>query len=1087
MAVINGSVFFFFLGLTSFDCFVLDAFILLLAHNSPGRLHLLTPNVITTRGNRVTEHISQLYGRFESVLRVASPQQPVAETEEEKETTPVKYATPVGGAASPTDEFDVISLDDLDETKTERSSVFHDATIGSIQVLELPTELNKSVDSDGKKREKPVCYNKIKQIDKCSSTKNMKDRRPSPIHNRKAKRRLSEEFEAQSKIDARTPKQPVKISPKNIPENIHEVHGVSFGTKPKNESISETITEEDEWFEAEEDQHVYENIQFKEKEVNVDEGLSAKSSAKNSPFHITPPKHPKGSTPGSGSTMKKLTAVKHRMERIIRELGSPDSTLSESMCSTLKKDTSKALTMEDLMNSDSSIQLSDSMYDPVDLSSQLWGKLSPSTTTPSHSPPETIRKCLFTMSRNNSPVRLGECVENDTIMWANSFNSSTCPESVTKADIPANATFTKTSAFLPYSKSSERKQASTGKKLKYCESVVPANNCDYICMNQSARTEVLKSISKQLFATPTLDDMEPVLLPDLTVSDFKLDRPLMSKWFSTPKLQQQQSLTELIKPGEDSDNEADKTLVAHSPSPKSTTSLDSGHGSCASVSPSEACDLKKDWADEPIYETIAESDTYAGLDEVTKAKQPELEEDKQANHTYASIEETITPRPPALPERLQEFNLFERLEKAQGTKPANPPKQVLEPKYPTQTKCQNCLNCPSCPTLQQPQKPVRPEEIIRKTDIVDMDSFHRYTVGDVIESMERLADEIPETRGIIPRSKSRQSLYGMIGDPKTRREISQALELETKLKSNANKYAAPLQPTENTYQVGTVGQRSFQEDDFTRNYKTMPISKVNRLCVERDTHVQQKENYPLQHSKQFSQDNTFRQSRRTRDRSASKKPRSKSIGNRSVVSDDEPSYCNLSDTSGTQYFSRGSRRSLLRIQAKKIKPPKQQEKPGWTTTQAPKVVQAHEQHQTNVPHQQTTKPHQKSFRTAKKTQDIINKMFVDDSFSSKNTIRHAPSQSQDSTYNRRYSDFYGSRPSIQENHRTAMIVDNPPVAKQRNLNQKPKTQRPVSTVIEPKAPEVKSSSSSILGHFRRTKSAMHLKWKGATTTREIFC
>lgn len=1217
---------------------------------------------LTNRGTRMTEHFSQLYTRFESAIRITSPQQEPKEQKklspEEQETnkcSPLKYSDlsqdtlnsdvintegiSLSAAGSPNDSSDhstygspELTLGDLLET-----SKVHNATIGSIRVMELPPELNKSVGSDGKRREKPVCFSKIKMIDKCSTAKKLgemegaRSRRQSPMHGKRAKRRLSEEFDEQAKdknSKVVTTHKAVNSPVKEVPDNIHEVHGVYFESREDADKQCNAPSEEDTWYVTMDDPHIYENIEFKQKEINVDEATPATRSPKESTPQNTPPtKSPRTDSSEQTSTLKKLTAVKHRMEKIIQDLGCPEDTLSlsESMCSTLKKDRSHSV--DDLMTSDMSVQLSDSMYDPINLSSQLWGHVSPPRQPPS---PETIRKRLFSTSRNNSPMANADPADDGTILWATSFSESLL--SSTKSQKCHGLMQSKSSAFRPYTKSSSSSKkkpkgsSSSSKKHKYSESVNPPNNVDYICKNDSARAEILKSVSKRLFETPNLDDMEPVALPDLSISDLKSSNFQMTKWFSTPKLMAPSNDGNDTKGEESLSGDGDKTLIANSPSPRSTVSSDSGHGSCLSASPLHSngkdssnkpnneqmsAKIGKNGDNEPIYETIGDTDSCAALKGATCPEKEEEDEVSPADHTYARIEETISLKPPALPDRLCEYNLFERVENEAKMKLESPKKAVDNSLYSRVDKCQHCSTCPNChpqqPAPTKNQRPVHPDDIVRKTDIVDMDAFHRYTVADVLESMERLADEIPEPQAQFTRSKSRQSLYGMISDQKTRREISQALALETKLKQNANKYCPtlshptnqPLKPIENLY--SGIGHRSFQEDEVPGSYKTMPISKVNRLvCVERDE--LHKENQSL-NSSRFSKDDTYRRSTRSRDRSIKKgnQSRSKSMvsENRSLLSSDDEhhSYCNVKEP---QFFDRGSRRSLLRSHARRIKPnaqnkssdnghnksqsmdksvsgergafaqtlkkpvpqPQRQTQPlhqpnqksqGLTIAsqhppqQVQQIIQSTQrvQRQVHQPAQPAWNPHsqaptaqqpvhrvpvqanqpsarqgiqsralhapsqaskekpnldlKQAFGT-QQTQEIINQMFIQggkDPFSQRHQIPTEPSLPEDPL--RRHSDIYHlRRPSaLEENHLSAMIVAPPPKPNTsfskvaRRQPDKKKTQgRPASTVVDTTVVSGyadKGKDVEPLGLFRRTRSAMHLKWKGSTTSREIFC
>ena len=183
-------------------------------------------------------------------------------------------------------------------------------------------------------------------------------------------------------------------------------------------------------------------------------------------------------------------------------------------------------------------------------------------------------------------------------------------------------------------------------------------------------------------------------------------------------------------------------------SPNSCTSADSGRGSCTSNESSYG------GPEEPIYEIIEEDISSYLKPEATVS--PPLREVLVEN-TYASIDCSFNApviEPPELPPRTYRETLSRHTRNS-------------------------VTSLDSRETNHKNKKVVRWEDIVKKTDIVDMNAFHVYTVADVLESFDRLSAHLPQAR---------DNIFSLIGDERGCENVSKSLELEKKLKDNSHMF-----------------------------------------------------------------------------------------------------------------------------------------------------------------------------------------------------------------------------------------------------------------------------------------------------------
>ena len=211
--------------------------------------------------------------------------------------------------------------------------------------------------------------------------------------------------------------------------------------------------------------------------------------------------------------------------------------------------------------------------------------------------------------------------------------------------------------------------------------------------------------------------------------------------------------------------------------------------------------------EEPIYETIPEEDSllYSRPTDLSRSMVEASDTSFCDENTYASITCTTTPprvEPPQLPPRTYRKRLT------------------------TPTKHTHCLAGDGVR---------RPEDVVKKSDIVDFAGSHLYTVGDVLDSFKRLSANIHDSDMVdlceltaaetsrVPVAHVRQNLYSLLEDQDSRRQLSDTLEAETKF--NTQIYNADqLSP-----QTGRVRGRREQRVSAS----TMPVyakvtPKINR-------------------------------------------------------------------------------------------------------------------------------------------------------------------------------------------------------------------------------------------------------------------
>ena len=267
----------------------------------------------------------------------------------------------------------------------------------------------------------------------------------------------------------------------------------------------------------------------------------------------------------------------------------------------------------------------------------------------------------------------------------------------------------------------------------------------YICMSRRQRRQATKAVSKKLFSTPRL-----ARALDLTESGYASSKMVARRF-------------QAIDPELTYD--------------RAPPSVDSGRG--GSVSPADdsngivkmASLLSEQTIDlttvtepegEPIYESIADCTVYSRAADFRPDMSISL-----AEHTYDRIDNITastlmdSPNPPELPPARTSMEKLPTASDASLDKTVTN-STVSSTRVPSEMRR-------SASRLSR--KPVHLDQGVRKTDVIDQNNYHKYTVNDVLESVERLA-------GHLPSAKNRGNIYSLISDRRTRRQISKCLAKE---------------------------------------------------------------------------------------------------------------------------------------------------------------------------------------------------------------------------------------------------------------------------------------------------------------------